>query len=50
MYGPCFKFVLFVRIFQARDNKREASEKSGTRATGKALSSFDLSSFDRPET
>ena len=37
MCAPCFKFVLFFRIFQARDNKREAS---GTRATGKAPSSF----------
>ena len=40
MCAPCFKFVLFFRIFQARDGKREASEKRGTRATGKAPSGF----------
>ena len=48
MCAPCFKFVLFFRIFQARDGKREASEKRGTRATGKGA--FQLLSFDRPET
>ena len=48
MCAPCFKFVLFFRIFQARDNKREASEKRGTRVTGKGA--FQLLSFDRPKT
>ena len=48
MCTPCFKFVLFFRIFQARDNKREASEKRGTRVKGK--SAFQLLSFDRPKT
>ena len=38
MCVPCFNFVLFFRIFQARDGKGEASEKRGTRATGKAPS------------
>ena len=48
MCTPCFKFVLFFRIFKARDNKREASEKRGTRATGKGA--FQLLRFDRPKT
>ena len=40
MCAPCFKFVLFFRIFQARDGKREASERRETRATGKPSSSI----------
>ena len=45
MCAPRFKFVLFFRIFH---NKREASEKRGTRVTGKGA--FQLLSFDRPKT
>ena len=48
MCAPCFKFVLFFRILQARDGRREAGEKRGPRATGKGA--FQLLSFDRPET
>ena len=47
MCVPCFKFVLFFRIFQARDGKGEASEKRGTRATGKAPSSILKASIAR---
>ena len=47
MCVPCFKFVLFFRIFQARDGRREASEKRDTRY---AEGAFQLLSFDRPET